>query len=410
MGHLAFCLAEALGCNPIILTGMDLAFTGDKLHAKDVESSIERTPGKNLTCEDIFGNRVRTDPAFKSFVAGLEQEIKKTDGLCIDATEGGARKKGTAIMKLKDAIEKYCADDHPEIRSILEEEGVQREPVKYDELIEDLQNGLSTAKEMKHLCQSTLKLIKKLKRMKKDGQEGSPEYSTLSQKAEKMTIQIGGKGRIIQMLENYNFANILFMGKDETSRIDEIENPFQRLDRQLERAEIYYRSLIKALKPFTHDIKGLLDRLTLEHKAQYQLEQSGKTWNDYLTYAQSLITCENYADAEGALQKVLDFNPECGDAHYYLGKIYCEQNRFKSAIIALTRAQELKSTTGKVTTLLKECQERSLRWQERCEEIREQFLKQHSIEKDTEKEHCLRQEISTSGLEITPALNITINR
>ncbi len=219
---------------------MDLAFTGDKLHAKDVESSIDRTPGKNLNCEDIFGDRVRTDPAFKSFVAGLEQEIKKTDALCIDATEGGARKKGTVIMQLKDAIERYCADDHPEIRSILEEEGVQREPVKYDELIEDLQNGLSTAKEMKHLSQSTLKLIRKLKRMKKDGQEGSPEYSTLSQKAEKMTVQIGGKGRIIHMLENYNFANILFMGKDETSRIDEIENPFQRLDRQLERAEIYY--------------------------------------------------------------------------------------------------------------------------------------------------------------------------
>ena len=191
------------------------------------------------------------------------------------------------------------------------------------------------------------------------------------------------------MLENYNFANILFMGKDDTIRIDEIENPFQRLDRQLERAEIYYTSLIKALKPFAQDIKGLLDRLTLEHKARHQLERSGKTWNDYLTYAQSLITCENYPDAEAALHKVLDFNPECGDAHYYLGKIYSEQNRFKSAIIALNQAQELKGTTGKVTTLLKECQERSLRWQERCEEIREQFLKQHSIEKDTEKETLL---------------------
>ena len=32
--------------------------------------------------------------------------------------------------------------------------------------------------------------------MKKDGQEGSPEYSTLSHKAEKFTMQIGGKGRI----------------------------------------------------------------------------------------------------------------------------------------------------------------------------------------------------------------------
>ena len=389
VGHTAFCLARALGCDPIIFTGMDLAFTGDKLHAKDVLSSIDRTPLENLTCEDIFGQRIRTDPASLSFVTELEQEIKKTDALCIDATEGGARKGGTAIMMLKDAIDKHCSVDHPEIRTILEEESVQREPVKYDELIEDLKNGLRKAKEMKALCQSTLKLITKLKKMKKDGKEGSPEYSTLTHKAEQMTIQIGDKGRIIRMLENYNFANILFMGKDDTIRIDEIQNPFQRLDRQLDRAEIYYSSLIKALKPFTQDVKGLLNRLTLEHKARHQLEQSNKAWNDYLTYAQALINSENYSEAEAALQKALDFNPECGDAHYYLGKIYSEQNRFKSAIIALNQAQELSGTTRKVTALLKECQERSLSWQKRCENIREQFLIQGPIEKDSEKETLL---------------------
>ena len=388
VGHTAFCLARALGCEPIIFTGMDLAFTGDKLHAQDVQSSINRTPVEHLNCEDIFGDRIRTDPAFLSFVTELEQEIRKTDVLCIDATEGGARKKGTVIMRLKDAIERYCTDDHPEIRTILEEEGVQRDPVKSNELIEDLQNGLGTAKEMKTLCQTTLKLIKKLKRMKKEGHEGSQEYSTLTHKAEKITLQIGGKGRIISMLENYNFANILFMGKDDTIRIDEIQNPFKRLDKQLDRAEVYYTGLIKSLKPFTQDVKGLLVRLTLEHKARHQLEQSNKAWNDYLTYAQALITCDNYPDAEAALHKVLDFNPECGDAHYYLGKIYSEQNRFKSAIIALNQAQELNGTTSRVTALLKECQERSLGWQKRCENIREQFL-QGPIEKDSEKETLL---------------------
>ncbi|MDX1779438.1 MAG: tetratricopeptide repeat protein, partial [Thermodesulfobacteriota bacterium] len=302
------------------------------------------------------------------------------------ATEGGSRKEGTTIMRLKDAIEKYCGEDHPEIRTILEEEGVQREPVKYNELIEDLKNGLSTAKEMKNLCQSTMKLIKKMKKMKKEGHEGSPEYSSLSSKAEKITLQIGGKGRIINMLENYNFANLLFMGKDDTIRIDEIENPFKRLEKQLDRAEVYYTGLIKSLKPFTQDVTKLLGRLTLEQKAQSQFEQSGKTWNDYLTYSQSLITCENHFEAEAALQKVLDLNPKCGDAHYYLGKIYFEQNRFKSAVISLNQAQELKGTAvSKVPSLLKKCQERSLSWQQRCEKIREQFLAHKPMGTDPER-------------------------
>ncbi len=72
-----------------------------------------------------------------------------------------------------------------------------------------------------------------------------------------------------------------------------------------------------------------------------------------------------------------------------LGKSTAEQNRFKSAIIALNQAQELNGTTSRVTTLLKDCQERSLRWQERCEEIRGQFLKQNSIEQNTEKKTLL---------------------
>jgi hypothetical protein len=212
VGHLAFCLARAIGCNPIIFTGMDLAYTGDKLHAKNVESSISRTPVANLTCEDIFGNSVRTDSAFKSFVTELEREIKATDALCIDATEGGARMEGTVIMRLGDAIDEYCKNDHPEIRTILEEQSLHREDVNYDELMDDLKNALSTSREMKHIAESTLKLITKLKRMKQDGQEGTPHYSSLSRKAEKLTARIGTKGRIIGMLEHYNFSNLLFMG------------------------------------------------------------------------------------------------------------------------------------------------------------------------------------------------------
>jgi len=125
VGHLAFCMARNIGCNPIILVGMDLAFTGNKFHAEDIETSVPISPSEQYASEDIFGNRVDSDPAFKSFVIELNTEIKKTDALCIDATEGGARKEGTTIMRLRDAIDEYCQDDYPEIRSILEEESTK---------------------------------------------------------------------------------------------------------------------------------------------------------------------------------------------------------------------------------------------------------------------------------------------
>jgi len=291
---------------------------------------------------------------------------------------------GTVIMRLEDVIDEYCRNDRPEIRTILEDESVHREDIQYDELIDDLKNALSTATEMKHISESTLKIIKKLKRLKQDGQEGTPHYSSLSRKAEKLTTRIGTKGRIIGMLEQYNFSNLLFMGKDATQRIDEIQHPFDKLARELDRAEIYYTALMKALNPFAQDVQELLERLTLVQATRNSFDQSEKTWNDYLTYAVSLITAENYSDAEAALHKTLKLNPECGDACYHLGEIYYEQNRFASAVSTLKKARDFNSTASNLQGLLDRCQERILQWDRKCERIRNQFLiNAPSEEKDT---------------------------
>ncbi|MCK5254932.1 MAG: tetratricopeptide repeat protein, partial [Deltaproteobacteria bacterium] len=343
VGHLAFCLARAMGCDPIILVGMDLAFTGNKFHAEDIETNVPISPSEQYACEDIFGNMVNSDPTFKSFVIELNTEIKKTDALCIDATEGGARKEGTTIMRLRDAIDEYCQDDHPEIQRIFEEESYKTDPVKYDELIKDLKFAEVESKKMKKASESTLKIVKKLRKMKEDGQEGSPEYVKLSHKAEKTTLRAGGRGGIMAMLENYNFLNILFMETDKVKRIDEIEDRFEKLDKQLDRAEIYYKNFDKALTTFIQDTQRLSKRLDADRDAQETLQKSPKNWDDYLTYGLELIKVENYTDAETAFKKVIELKPDYGDAYYHLGKIYSEQNRFETAIPVLKQAIALKS-------------------------------------------------------------------
>ncbi len=364
-----------MGCDPIILVGMDLAFTGNKFHAEDIETNVPISTSEQYASEDIFGNRVDSDPAFKSFVIELNTEIKKTDALCIDATEGGARKEGTTIMRLRDAIDEYCQDDHPEIRSILEEESTKTDPAKYDELLRDLKFAEEEPKEMKKASQSTLKIIKKLRKMKKDGQERSPEYIKLTQKAEKMTVEIGSKGRIITMLESYNFTNILFMGKDEIRRIDEIDSAHEKLDKQIDRADSYYKNLIKALISFIQDVQQLLKRLSDYQDSQETLKKSQKNWTDYYKYGLRLLKVENYSDAESAFKKAIDLKSDHSDAHYHLGKIYTEQNRFKNAISILKQAIALKGDSGKARNLLKKCQDRNQQWKERCKMIRGKFSK-----------------------------------
>jgi cytochrome c-type biogenesis protein CcmH/NrfG len=388
VGHLAFCLANAMGCNPIILTGMDLAFSGDKVHAEDIETRERYVSSDTFASEGIFGEMLQSDAPFRSFVFDLNRAIRQTQALCIDASEGGAKKEGTKIMRLRDALHDYCTASHPEIRSVLEEESRKPDYSKHDELQRDLAFAEKESKSMKRASESILRIIKKFRAMKDAGKERSLEYIKLTRKAEMLTRQAGGKGRILNMLINYNFTNILFMGRDEIKRIDSIDDQYEKLGKQLDRAETYYKNFLEALVPFIDDIQKLAKRLTLERKAKDAFERSAKIWSDYLRYGTNLFTAELYHEAESAFKKVIELQPDHSDTYYYLGRIYSEQNRFKAAASVLEKALALRSNFSQAKDLLCTCNERNRQWETRCRTLREKFFN-HTSGKQDEKETIL---------------------
>ena len=67
VGHLAFCMARVMGCNPIILVGMDLAFTEDKFHAESIETNVNISTSDQITDEEAAAksrSRCRLDSQF----------------------------------------------------------------------------------------------------------------------------------------------------------------------------------------------------------------------------------------------------------------------------------------------------------------------------------------------------------
>ncbi|MFH1738810.1 MAG: 6-hydroxymethylpterin diphosphokinase MptE-like protein [bacterium] len=125
-GHLAFNLAVYLGCDPIVLVGMDLAFSpvGGSTHtsaaalgrvvrahegaratigpisglAEEMETELVELPG-------IDGGTVYGPPIYQTYLKLMEQEISRHNRLVIDATEGGTRKARTQAMSLAQAIQ-----------------------------------------------------------------------------------------------------------------------------------------------------------------------------------------------------------------------------------------------------------------------------------------------------------------
>lgn len=108
-----FSFAQYCGFKKIILIGQDLAFSGKKMHADcaydscaydNIEDSV-----KYPQVEDIYGNKVYTDKSMELYLRWFEKQIVRYPELkVIDATEGGARIKGTELMSLKEAILREC--------------------------------------------------------------------------------------------------------------------------------------------------------------------------------------------------------------------------------------------------------------------------------------------------------------
>lgn len=115
VANMSLSLANYMGCNPMILIGQDLAYTDGKFHADSAtlnEKDNKILTKNNPVIKDINGNDVYTTQVWLSFLRWFEEYIRFiSDKMVIDATEGGAKIKGTKIMTLKETIDKYCLEN-----------------------------------------------------------------------------------------------------------------------------------------------------------------------------------------------------------------------------------------------------------------------------------------------------------
>lgn len=112
--HALTVFSIVLGCNPIIFIGQDLAYTNEKYYAESSKHETIRDiiNKEGMYVEAVGGGTVRTDSVLNTFRLSLEETIEVApDRVFINATEGGARIKGTVEMSLSQALEVYAANE-----------------------------------------------------------------------------------------------------------------------------------------------------------------------------------------------------------------------------------------------------------------------------------------------------------
>ncbi len=110
--HMAYEVARHMGCNPIILIGQDLAYddTGNT-HAPGFILGERQSLFAEFDKINVPGNIqpvVQTCDGWFTGIKQYEKRIDGWDGRLINATEGGARIRGTEIATLREVIDEYC--------------------------------------------------------------------------------------------------------------------------------------------------------------------------------------------------------------------------------------------------------------------------------------------------------------
>ena len=102
VGHYAFNLAIAINAGRIVMTGFDLSFKGEFFHPKDMPVPYfhEMDLPVPTVVKSIHGEFLKTDLSMLTYLKDFEYMISQTALQVIDATEGGAFKKGTIVKSL----------------------------------------------------------------------------------------------------------------------------------------------------------------------------------------------------------------------------------------------------------------------------------------------------------------------
>lgn len=188
VAHLAFYLARYLGCDPIIFIGQDLAYTGYVYYSPGMEihrswrSEInrfnametkewERTArmGKMLRrTVDAEGRKIYTDDLLFTYLEQFERDIAQTAARVINATEGGARIRGTEHMSLAEAAARYCTAPLPPERFVYRNSTCWRNPAVLPRVRGELSARIDEVQAMRTICAEMIGLLQELQGLTDD--------------------------------------------------------------------------------------------------------------------------------------------------------------------------------------------------------------------------------------------------
>lgn len=279
-GNMAFKLAVALGCDPIILIGQDLAFSREgKTHAKGMDfgedQSHTASDYKNRRfVKANYGEDIETTEIWYRFLKGYEVDISKFSGKCINATEGGAYIEGTEVDTLINVYEK-CIKDR-EIRNFNQiikhkiesftSKNVYSDykhiMTKMDKSILDLEQIMGNYNKIIKSVKENEEIINKFLKIEKNSNGNEKIIRNLFVEYKKIENNV---------IENYIFTLQLLVMHVIQSKYIQFQNKLHYIDSYYENKSIFYaKGLLEAKEFYTDYVSVLMiiQKMLIEEKEE----------------------------------------------------------------------------------------------------------------------------------------------
>jgi len=277
VAHLAFYLAAYMGCDPIILVGQDLAFTGHVFYVPGVEihrvwrgeinrfNTMEMKEWERIArngdilrkVRGVDGSELYTDELLFTYLEQFEKDMGSVSARVINASQGGAAIRGTESLPLAEAAERFCRGKIPADRFEYLRTTRWRDAARLPEATRELEARLRELAEVSSVCAELLKLLKELQ----DLVEDPPKFNRRLIRVDELRRKVHAATRPYEIVNNATqFAELRRYSADRRLDAEEVEGA-ERARRQLKRDLDFIGGVAEGAVEVREMLEAALDRV-----------------------------------------------------------------------------------------------------------------------------------------------------
>ena len=281
VAHLAYYLAEHLGCDPVIFVGQDLGFSDGLCYAPGTSyedvwrpelsrfETVEMKQWDQIVRErfilrripDQEGRPMYTEERLFTYLQQFERDFLQTRTRIIDATEGGAAKRGTTVMKLAAAAEEFCKNP---IRAVVSEDHPGLDWSKLRESADCLSRRRAKAREIERISKATLPLLEEIRDHLDDQARVNRAIGSIDVLRSRMNELGQTYDLVTQFCQPVELKRFEADRKIAAAKADPTDKQRLQVSRDIENV----RGVMEAAAEFQRLMDEVIDRITLKPKTK----------------------------------------------------------------------------------------------------------------------------------------------